>query len=69
MTNHDTQNASPDIDLRVLVKKIETVKQALEDLQQMGSSIPALDRNCQRILASVKMLEVNFTDVIKLNSL
>ena len=68
MTNHDTQNASPDIDLRVLVKKIETVKQALEDLQQMGSSIPALDRNCQRILASVKMLEVNFADVIKLNS-
>ena len=69
MTNHDTQGTSPGIDLRVLAKKIETVKQAVEELQQMGSSIPALDRNCQRILASVKMLEVNFTDAVKLEPL
>jgi hypothetical protein len=45
--------------------EIETLRKAVERLQKLGNDFPALDRNLQRISASVKMLELNFVDPVK----
>lgn len=46
--------------------KIGLMKQAAEELKEMGENFPALERNTIRILASIKMLEINISDVIDL---
>jgi hypothetical protein len=45
--------------------EIEALRKAVERLQKLGGDLPALDRNLQRIAASVKMLELNFVDPVK----
>ena len=46
--------------------KIQLLKQMAKELGQDVDEIPALSRNAARILASVKMLELNISDVIDL---
>ena len=58
---------SPDIDkefLQELDKRIQTIKKAALELQELSGGIQAVYRNADRILASVKMLEINVTDVL-----
>ncbi len=43
--------------------RIKVIKKAAEELKELASGIPAVDRNTARILASVKMLEINISDV------
>jgi hypothetical protein len=49
------------------IKKIDTriqaIKKAAQELKALSGRIPAVDRNTARILASVKMLEINISDV------
>jgi pyruvate formate-lyase activating enzyme-like uncharacterized protein len=49
------------------MKKIDTrikmIKKAAQELKELSAEIPAVDRNTARILASVKMLEINISDV------
>ncbi|MHC4074111.1 MAG: hypothetical protein ACYSWW_17590 [Planctomycetota bacterium] len=40
------------------------MKQTAKELIQDVDEVPALSKNAARILASVKMLELNITDVI-----
>jgi len=54
------------VDLPELDKKIQKIKKEAEDLKQMAEGFPALNRNAARILASVKMLEINISDVLAL---
>ncbi len=42
--------------------KIQLLKQTAKELSQDANEIPALSKNTARILASVKMLELNITD-------
>ena len=51
------------VDLKAINDKIQMIKRETEDLKKMGSSFPALDRNASRILASIKMLELNISDI------
>jgi hypothetical protein len=51
------------IDLKELDSKIQSMKKTAEELQQMGEDFPALYRNISRVLASIKMLELNISDV------
>ena len=51
-----------EFDIKALSEKIGAMKQSALELQGMGAFFPALDRNIARILASVKMLEINITD-------
>jgi hypothetical protein len=46
-----------------LDNRIKTIKKAAEELRELSGGIPAVDRNAVRILASVKMLEINISDV------
>jgi proteasome assembly chaperone (PAC2) family protein len=51
------------IDVKELDTKIQSMKKMAEELKQMGEDFPALNRNISRILASIKMLELNISDV------
>ena len=53
------------------IKKIDTrikaIKKAAQQLKELSGGIQAVDRNAERILASVKMLEINISDLLHLN--
>ena len=53
------------LDLREVNKRIQSIKKAAEELKRMGETFPALYRNTSRILASIKMLEINVSDVME----
>ena len=48
--------------------KIQHLKQAAEALQQEVQNCPALAKNLERILVNIKMLELNVSDVVDLES-
>ena len=54
------------IDLDEINIKIQQMKACAEELKGLGKEFPALDRNIIRILASLKMLELNISDIIDL---
>ena len=55
------------IDLNEIDTKIQLMKKTAEELNRIGSDFPALARNTVRILASVKMLEINVSDLVELD--
>jgi hypothetical protein len=55
------------IDLNQINDKIQLMKKTAEELNQIGEEFPAISRNTVRILASVKMLEINVSDLVDLN--
>jgi len=57
---------TPRIDLDKIDTKIQLMKKTAEELNQIGENFPALDRNTVRILASIKMLEINISDLFEL---
>jgi len=50
-------------EIRKIDTRIKTIKKATLELKQLSGGIQAIDRNAERILASVKMLEINISDV------
>ncbi|HSO67399.1 MAG TPA: hypothetical protein VLP30_06030 [Desulfatirhabdiaceae bacterium] len=57
-----------DLDINGIARKIMLMKQNAEELRAEGAGFPALERNMVRILASLKMLEINIAEVAELNS-
>ena len=49
-------------DIEKMDIKVRDLRKAAEELIEMGSAIEAVRRNCDRILASVRMLELNVSD-------
>ena len=58
----------PQIDIKKLDKKIQLLKKTTEELNQLSKDFPAIARNTVRILASVKMLEINISDLVELDA-
>jgi len=56
------------IDLNLINSKIQLMKHTAEELKELGEDFPALSRNMVRILASLKMLEINISDLVELES-
>ena len=54
------------INLDEINNKIKQMKGCADELKGLGKEFPALDRNIIRILASLKMLELNVSDIIDL---
>lgn len=50
--------------VKEMAKKIQAIKEAATELQNISGGIQAVDRNVDRILASVKMLEINISDIV-----
>ena len=53
----------PIYNIDIMAEKIETIKKTAIELKNLSGDIQAVDRNVVRILASVKMLEINISDV------
>lgn len=53
-----------EIDIEKIDHNIKALKKTAEQLAQMGDDFPALKRNTTRILASIRMLEINISDII-----
>jgi hypothetical protein len=51
--------------LQELDERIQAIKKAALELQELCGGIQAVYRNADRILASVKMLEINVSDVLE----
>lgn len=54
------------IDINIINTKIQRLKKTAEELNRIGEDFPAVARNTVRILASVKMLEINVSDLVDL---
>ena len=50
-------------DLKELDKKIRLLKEISSEILEEAENFPALNRNCRRILANIKMLELNVSDI------
>jgi len=53
-------------EMKKIDTRIKTIKKVAQELKELSVGIPAVDRNTERILASVKMLEINITDILDL---
>ena len=51
-------------DLKEIDDQIQIIKRAALELKNLSEGIQAVDCNVQRILASIKMLEINFSDLL-----
>jgi len=51
-------------EIRKLDTRIRAIRKASQELKELSDGIPAVNRNADRILASVKMLEINITDIL-----
>jgi hypothetical protein len=49
--------------IRNMAEKIQLLKQTATELKHISGGIQAVDRNVDRILASIRMLEINVSDV------
>ncbi|OQX28362.1 MAG: hypothetical protein BWK80_00520 [Desulfobacteraceae bacterium IS3] len=54
------------MDIKEIAKRIQLMVTTADELMQMGEDFPALYRNTKRIRASLKMLEINVSDVAAL---
>jgi len=52
--------------LKQIDNKVQKLKKTAEELMEIGGDIEAVKRNLVRILASVKMLELNISDVARI---
>jgi len=50
--------------VKEMAEKIQAIKEAATELKNISGGIQAVDRNVDRILASVKMLEINISDIV-----
>ena len=55
----------PEIDLEEIGKKVFLLKETAQDIKGISEGFPAVRRNIHRIMASIKMLEINTVDMIQ----
>ena len=51
-------------DIKAISEKILAIKQSANELMEVSGSIAAIECNVNRILSSVKLLELEFVDVV-----
>jgi hypothetical protein len=52
--------------IKEMAEKVQAIKKAATELKNISGGIQAVDRNVDRILASVKMLEMNINDILSI---
>jgi len=52
--------------LEDMAEDIQKMRSLAEHLQETGKGIESIDRNLTRILSSIRLLEMNVTDVSKI---
>jgi hypothetical protein len=59
-----TSNNINNINIKKMAQKISSIKQEVNELKAMSGGIQAVDKNIDRILAGIKMLEINISDLL-----
>lgn len=49
--------------IKDMAKKVQLLKKTATELKRISGGIQAVDKNVDRILASIKVLEINISDV------
>ena len=52
--------------LEKMVRSIRSIKKSAVELRNLSGGIEAVDRNADRILASIRMLEINISNMADL---
>ena len=52
-------------DIIVINDKIQQIKSLFSELQQEANGLPAILKNSKRALASLKMMELNISDIVE----
>ena len=52
--------------IKEMAGKIALIKKEARELKEMSGGIQAVDKNVDRILSSIKMLEINVSDVAEI---
>ena len=52
--------------IKEMAGKIALIKKEARELKAMSGGNPSVDKNIDRILSSVKMLEINVSDVVEI---
>lgn len=53
-------------DIKGMSARISALRQDAEALREISGGIPTVDRNVNRLLASVKMLEININEAAEI---
>lgn len=53
-----------DYDVRAMAAKIEHLKKTVMELKDVSGGIKAVERNIERMLASIRVLELDISDVL-----
>jgi len=53
-------------DIKAMADIIESLRKDAEKLKKISSGIPTVEKNADRILANVRMLEINISDVAEI---
>lgn len=53
-------------DIKGMVAKIRALRKDAEKLKEISGGIPSVERNAERILAGVKMLEIDISDAAEI---
>jgi hypothetical protein len=51
-------------DMESMADKIKALRQTATELKELSGGMQAIDRNVDRILANVKILEINVSDLV-----
>ena len=49
-------------DIKGMITRIKALRKNAEELKKISGGIPTVEKNADRILANVKMLEINVTE-------
>ena len=55
-----------DYNVKQITVKIKTLRKEAESLKEISGGIPAVEKNADRILANVRMLEIDISDAADL---
>jgi len=50
-------------DIRTLIPHVQAIRDAAQHLHRLGDTFPAISKNAARILASLRMIELNVPEI------
>jgi len=54
-------------DIKGMIAKIKTLRKNAEALKDIAGDFPTVVKNCDRILADIKMLEININEAAEIS--
>lgn len=54
-----------EFDIKAMAEIIRSLRHDTEKLKEIGAGMPVVQKNADRILADIRMLEININDVVE----